>query len=99
MGAGKGVVVPAVGALGERSAAEVAGEDDQCAVEETPLGEVRQQSGYRLVHGQGVVFMPLLEAVVLVEAVFRLAAASWATLAAMEAMTVPAEVMPETATL
>ena len=68
-----GVVVAAVGPLHERGAAELAGEDDQGLVEQAAGAQVPDEGGDRLVDGERVGGVPLLQLRVLVPRVGGLA--------------------------
>src|SRR2546425_4360400 len=62
------VVIPSIRPLREGGAPKFSGPEDQSLVQKPARLQVRQQRGDGLVHGPGVVFMPALEAAVLIPA-------------------------------
>ena len=74
------IVVPAVRALDERSAAEFARKDHQRFVEQAPALEILQQAGHRLVDGVGVPAVPHDQVLVLIPRIRRIAPAAVAAI-------------------
>ena len=68
-GKAEGIMIAAVGALGEGRAPEFSRPQDQCLVQQTARLQVTEQAGDGLVHGAGIVFMTRLQTAMLIPAV------------------------------